>query len=261
MKTENFLQDRGLLSTPGRMSRCFTLIELLVVIAIIAILAAMLLPALQQARERGKIAKCLSNLKTSCSYSQFYASDNNDWAPFAYMAGEDKFGYAPGYCGVWYVMVGPYAGYKKYSNTAVSAVEGKFVPVKQTGIFSCSGRRDQISGGYGAKIDYSISINAAGIVAQNTTNLGSRQLRWSKIRRPGWRIWNVDVRQESNAMYVNLNPGGNYNTLKWSHMEGRSVPVVYMDGHTAIHPAPLLGKYHDNTQWGEYTRGPFYYSY
>ena len=59
----------------------FTLIELLVVIAIIAILAAMLLPALQQARERGKSARCYSNLKTLGFAFQLYCDNYKDVMP------------------------------------------------------------------------------------------------------------------------------------------------------------------------------------
>ena len=66
---------------PPGTSRKFTLIELLVVIAIIAILAAILLPALQSARERGKNASCLSNMRQLGQIYNFYSEDYSGYLP------------------------------------------------------------------------------------------------------------------------------------------------------------------------------------
>ncbi len=100
--------------------KSFTLIELLVVIAIIAILAAMLLPALNKAREVARQSQCMSNLKQIATANLLYADDFKEYVPSVLY---------PDQC--WWAIIMALSG--KYNGNGL-LVESKYAPFK---IFTC----------------------------------------------------------------------------------------------------------------------------
>jgi prepilin-type N-terminal cleavage/methylation domain-containing protein len=96
----------------GRGARrgAFTLIELLVVIAIIAILAAMLLPALARAKAKGERTYCLNNLRQVSLFMQLYTDENQDVFPAHRNQGLNTADAGPSLTNWWGTTIVPYGG-------------------------------------------------------------------------------------------------------------------------------------------------------
>jgi len=90
----------------------FTLIEMLVVIAIISILASMLVPSLQSAREAAYGIYCANNLKQIGTGAYSYTNDYNGYVPHAMQ----KWNNEVGYMNNWIIQLWPYLGNDNYSN-------------------------------------------------------------------------------------------------------------------------------------------------
>lgn len=94
---------QGTAAPPPTQDRAFTLIELLVVIAIIAILASLLLPVLGRARDKGKSARCQSNLRQLGIATVMYEEDNQAY-PIGWIETD--------FSALWYHQLQPYLGSK-----------------------------------------------------------------------------------------------------------------------------------------------------
>ncbi len=197
------------------MIKCFfTLIELLIVIAIIAILAAMLLPALGQARKTAKRIQCASNLKNIGSGHHIYMDDYN-----GYVVEIDS---GTGMKRYWYHKIGEILYPEKYR--IEDTAEGSYV-------FRCPSKKEDT--GYLKYISYGMNCWQPNRIFESSATANQDPYKASKVRTPSLTMLTMDTfgservfPDSMGAAYAELN------VKRLTNRHSKGCNSLFFDGHT-----------------------------
>jgi len=234
--------------------RAFTLIELLVVVAIIALLASMLLPALQKARQAAKRVVCASQMRQSGMGLVYYTSDSDGWfPPYGYSYWVDP---SRDYDMTWYNLLARYVdGRPIWANDSLAVKQEKDRENRNLGVFKCpSGKWDFARNDWDAwtGVNYGQVVSpgsppAPFVYADNISNPG---VRYSDIEDPASLIGLLDTGPDR-VMYCPArgyafqfdwdNDGDGILDIRWStyleynggrpKIHGGGCNIVLCDGH------------------------------
>ena len=246
-------------------NRQFTLIELLIVIAIIAILASMLLPALNQARMMSKRTSCTNNLKQIGTQLVLYVNDNAGWCPpfinagltCAYLAGL-SLAYNPEYTAMVTLArdrgVFPSSPKGLYLCPAATAVSGaayyrsSYVPTRGATNYIRGGGMWYFDNGTGSYV--TTTKKYSGITPENSIIMeeGMLTLAGTGVSSSGRAISDGTVLSANNYRQYVIGSSDYYNSVGYDNHSG-SANFLFKDGHVKTFKAGSTFSQDINAYW------------